>query len=66
MKQFSEIKVRRFLPWKTIIVTAAIFIAIVTMTSAFNDNNNYSRIDDKKLTSVNKDSIESVEAFKKV
>ena len=42
MKQFSEIKVRNFLPCKTIIVTAAILIAIVTMTSAFNDNNNYS------------------------
>ena len=66
MKKFSEIKLRKFLPSKTIKVTATIVIIIVTMTSAFNDNNNYNRIDDKKLTSVNKDSIQSVEAFKKV
>ena len=65
MKQHLEIKARYFLPVKTIIVVAGVLALVVLTTSAFKDKNNF-RGGDAKYNDINKDSVESVEAFMQV
>jgi hypothetical protein len=65
MKQHSEVKASYFLPVKTITVMAVILSVITVTTSAFKDKNNC-KSDDAKYDVVNKDSVESVEAFMQV
>lgn len=64
MKHYFEIKARKLIPVKTIAVTA-IILTIIATTSDFNNSSDFTS-SDTKYASVNKDSIESVEAFKKV
>lgn len=65
MKQHLEIKTLYFLPVKTILVVAGILALIGLTTSAFKEKNNF-RGTDAKYDDINKDSIESVEAFMQV
>jgi hypothetical protein len=65
MKQHLEIKARYFLPVKTIIVMGGFLAVIVGTTSAFKDKNNFTGTD-TKYDDINKDSVESVEAFMQV
>ena len=65
MKQHLEIKARYFLPVKTIIVVVGVLALIVLTTSAFKKKNNFTGAD-AKYDDINKDSVESVEAFMQV
>ena len=65
MKQHLEIKARYFLPVRTIIVMTGILAVIVVTTSAFKDKNNFTYTD-AIYDDINKDSVESVEAFMQV
>lgn len=65
MKQHSANRARYFLPVKTITVMAVILSVIVVTTSAFKDKYNY-KIKDTKHAIINKDSMESAQAFLKV
>ena len=59
------IKARYFFSLKTIIVVAGVLALIVLTTSAFKEKNNFTGAD-TKYDDINKDSVESVEAFMQV
>jgi len=65
MKQHLEIKTRYFLPVKTMIVVAGVLAVIVVTTSGFKDKYSFTNTD-AIYDDINKDSIESVEAFMQV
>ena len=64
MKQHSEITSRYFLPVKTITVIVVIVSVIAVTTSAFKAKNDFATNNAK--FDINKDSVESVEAFMQV
>jgi len=65
MKQHSENAKRYFLPVKTIAVIVVILSVIAVTTSAFKDKNDFAA-NNAKYVDINKDSVESVEAFMQV
>ncbi len=65
MKQHSETKAHHFLPVKTITVISVILLVIAVTTSAFKNKSDF-RDNNAKSDDINKDSVESVEAFMKV
>jgi hypothetical protein len=54
---------QRFLPAKTVVVTAVIFSVITGMASAYKDHLGFTAPEQTKSDAVNRDSIESVQAF---
>ncbi len=64
MKKYSENKMSYFFPLKIIIVITMGFGIILITTSGFKVENNL--IDHKRPVSINKDSVESVQAFMQV
>jgi len=65
MKQHSETKAHHFLPVKTITVISVILLVIAVTTSSFKNKSDF-RDNNAKSDDINKDSVESVEAFMKV
>lgn len=65
MKQHLKIKAPCFLPVKTLITIMVILASIIVTTSAFKDKINFTGAD-AKYDGINKDSIESVDAFMQV
>ena len=64
MKQHSEIKSRYFFPEKTIIVMVVI-LSVIAVSSAFKSKNNFA-VGNTTYDDINRDSIESVQAFMQV
>jgi hypothetical protein len=64
MKQHSEIKSRYFFPEKTIIVMVVI-LSVIAVTSSFRNKNNFA-VSNATYDDINRDSIESVQAFMQV